>query len=249
MSEAVDNELTALLDGQLAAPERLDLFRRLAADPSLQDRLDALAAARGALDDIFAGMLAGAPTARLRAALPTETRAPAPQRFARARLAAGFVIAALVGAALAALVTLNIGGEKDDWSQAVVEYMRLYTPETFAGLKPDAATEAAIVGAVTARLGVHVTPEKLNLPGLAFKTAFVLTYDGSPLGEFAFADAAGTPYLFCVLADSSAPQPLHQEKRGDYALATWGRDGKQFLVIGPSPKVIDDWAHTLTGGA
>ena len=47
MSEAVDNELTALLDGQLAAPERLDLFRRLAADPSLQDRLDALAAARG----------------------------------------------------------------------------------------------------------------------------------------------------------------------------------------------------------
>jgi anti-sigma factor RsiW len=247
MSDAVDTELTALLDGRLAAPERAELFRRLAADPSLQERFDALAAVRGPLDDIFAGMLAGAPVARIRAALPK--RAPAPRRFARARLAAGFVIAALVGAALAALVTLNIGGEKDDWSQAVVEYMRLYTPETFAGLKPDAATEAAIVGAVTARLGVHVTPEKLNLPGLAFKTAFVLTYDGSPLGEFAFADAAGTPYLFCVLADSSAPQPLHQEKRGDYALATWGRDGKQFLVIGPSPKVIDDWAHTLTGGA
>jgi anti-sigma factor RsiW len=247
MSDAVDTELTALLDGQLAEPERAELFRRLAADTSLQERFDALAAVRGPLDDIFAGMLASAPTARMRAALPT--RAPKTARFARARLAAGFVIAALVGAALAALVTMNIGGDKDDWSQAVVDYMRLYTPETFAGLKPDEATQAAIVGAVAARLGVHVTPEKLSLPGLAFKTAFVLSYDDSPLGEFAFADAAGTPYLFCVLADSSAPQPLHQEKRGDYTLATWGRDGKQFLVIGPSPKVIEDWAHTLTDGA
>jgi hypothetical protein len=247
MSEAVDNELTALLDGQLAEPERSDLFGRLAADPSLQERFDALAAARASLDDVFAGMLANAPVARMRAALPT--RAPAPRRFGRARLAAGFVIAALVGAALAALVTLNIGGEKEDWSQAVVDYMRLYTPETFAGLKPDEATEETLVGAVGARLGVTLTSDKLSLPGLAFKTAFVLTYDDSPLGEFAFTDDAGTPYLFCILADSSAPQPLHQEKRDDYTLASWGRDGKQFLVLGPSPKLIEDWAHKLTGGA
>jgi anti-sigma factor RsiW len=247
MSEAVDNELTALLDGQLAAPERSDLFGRLAADPSLQARFDALAATRGPLDDVFAGMLADAPVARLRAALPT--RAAAPRRLVRARLAAGFVIAALVGAALAALVTLNIGGEKDDWSQAVVDYMRLYTPETFAGLKPDEATEATLVGAIGARLGVSLTPDKLNLPGLAFKTAFVLTYDDAPLGEFAFTDAAGAPYLFCVLADSSAPQALRQEKRGEYALATWARDGKQFLVLGPSPKLIADWAQMITGGA
>jgi anti-sigma factor RsiW len=247
MSEAVDNELTALLDGQLAEPERSNMFRRLAADPGLQERFDALAGARGPLDDVFAGILAAAPVARLRGSLPTP--APALRRFAGARLAAGFVVAALVGAALAALVTLNIRGEKDDWSQAVVDYMRLYTPETFAGLKPDAAVETELVTAVGGRLGVPLTPEKLNLPGLSFKTAFVLTYDGSPLGEFAFADTAGTPYLFCVLADASAPQPLHQEKRGEYALATWGRDGKRFLVLGPSPRIIEDWAHMITGGA
>src|ERR1700722_18352423 len=108
MSEGVDTELTALLDGQLAEPERAELFRRLATDPTLQERFDALAGVRGPLDDVFAGMLAGGPIARMRAALPA--RAPAPRRFARARMAAGFVIAALVGAALAALVTLNIGG-------------------------------------------------------------------------------------------------------------------------------------------
>jgi hypothetical protein len=246
MSEAVDNELTALLDGQLAAPERSDLFRRLAADPSLQARFDALAGVRGSLDAVFAGMLASAPTARLRAALPA--RAAGPERLARARLAAGFVIAALVGAALAALVTVNLG-QKEDWSKAVVDYMRLYTAETFAGLKPDAALETALVTAVGERLGVKLTPEKINLPGLSFKTAFVLTYDRSPLGEFAFTDASGTPYLFCVLADSSEPTPLRQEKRGEYALATWGRDGKRFLVLGPSPKVIGDWARMIAAGA
>ncbi len=248
MSEAVDTELTALLDGHLAESERADLFRRLAADPSLQARFDALAGVRGSLDAVFAGMLAGAPTMRLRATLPA-TPAPASRRFSRARLAAGFVIAALVGAALAALVTMNIGGEKEDWTSAVVDYMRLYTPETFAGLKPDAALETTLVTAVGGRLGVQLTPEKINLPGLSFKTAFVLTYDGSALGEFAFADAAGTPYLFCIIANSSGPTPLHQEKRGEYTLATWGRDGKQFLVLGPSPKVIGDWAHMITGGA
>jgi anti-sigma factor RsiW len=247
MSDAVDTELTALLDGRLAEPERAELFRRLAADPSLQQRFDALAAVRGPLDAVFAGMLAGAPMARLRAALPA--RAPKAAQLARVRLAAGFAIAALVGAALAALVTVNLGGEKEDWSQAVVDYARLYTQETFAGLKPDEAQETEIVATVGARLGVELTPEKLNLPGLSFKTAFVLTYDGSPLGEFAYADAAGAPYLFCVLADSSAPTPLQQEKRGDYALATWGRDGKRFLVLGPSPKLIGDWARMITGGA
>jgi anti-sigma factor RsiW len=242
MNEAVDIELTALLDGQLAESERSDLFRRLAADSSLQARFDALAGVRGSLDAVFTGMLAGAPTAGLQAALPAR----APQRFARARLAAGFVIAALVGAAFAALVTMNLG-EKEDWSKAVVDYMRLYTPETFAGLNPDAALESALVTAVGGRLGIQLTPEKLNLSGLSFKTAFVLAYDGSPLGEFAFTDGSGTPYLFCVLADSSGPKPLRQEKRGGYALATWAHDGRRFLVLGPSPKVIDDWAHMITG--
>jgi anti-sigma factor RsiW len=245
MNKAVDAELTALLDGQLGEPERSELFRRLASDSRLQDRFDALAATRGALDAFFAGMIAAAPVARLRAALPIDGRAPRSVVLARVRRVAGFVVAAMIGAALAAWVTLDVGGEKDDWSSAVVEYMRLYTPETFAGLKPDAAQEAALIGAVGARLGVRLTPQSLAMPGFAFKTAFVLTYDGAPLGEFVFTDSAGAPNLFCVLAEPATPTPLSLNRHGEFALATWGRDGKRFLVIGPSPEVIADWAHRL----
>jgi len=35
------------------------------------------------------------------------------------------------------------GGDEDDWRAAVVDYMSLYTPETFAFLSPDPQTAAA----------------------------------------------------------------------------------------------------------
>ncbi len=245
MSEALDTELTALLDGQLAEPARSELFRRLAAEPRLRDRFDKLSGARGSLDAIFATLLTEAPAARLRMAMPSKSLAPRPALLARVRLAAAVVIAAMIGAALAAWITLHSAEQEDDWSTAVVEYMRLYTPETFAGLKPDEAQKAALVAAVGARLGVQLPPQGLAAPGLAFKTAFVLTYDGAPLGEFVFTDAAGAPNLFCILADSAAPTPLRVDRRGEFTVGTWARDGKRFLVIGPSPKVIDDWAHAL----
>ena len=138
--------------------------------------------------------------------------------------------------------------EKDDWSTAVVDYMRLYTAETFAGLKPDEALEATLLNAVGARVGAHMTPQDLAAPGLAFKTAFVLSYDGAPLGEFAFTDATtGRPDLFCILASPSADAPVRLETRGKYTLGVWARDGKKFLVIGPSREFIDDWAHRVAG--
>ena len=244
MNETADEDLTALLDGRLADPQRTEAIRRLAADPSLQHRFDALAQARGLLDAAFAGMLADAPVARLRAALPTDA-GPRVSTVTRARLAASFVIATVLSAALAAWITFNLGNAREDWVTAVVEYMQLYTPETFAGLTPDATQEAAIVGKIGARLGVGVTPQDLATPGLAFKTAFVLSYDGAALGEFVFTDTAGAPYLFCILTEAAAPAALRRDRRQSFAVATWGRRGERFLVIGPSAEIIRDWSRTL----
>src|SRR5208337_629518 len=46
-------------------------------------------------------------------------------------------------------VRLTVG----DWRQAVVEYMELYTPDTFALANPDSAAEARQLQAVSARVG------------------------------------------------------------------------------------------------
>jgi anti-sigma factor RsiW len=244
MNETADEELTALLDGQLEEVERAELIRRLAADLTLQRRLQRLAQARGHLDAAFADLLAEAPVARLRAALPKPTRVPT---FHAARLAASFVVVALLSAALAAWVAVDIRSAKEDFVSAVVDYMELYTPETFAGLAPDPTQEAQIVAKVGARLGVGVTPADLAAPGLAFKTAFVLSYDGAPLGEFVFTDAAGVPYLFCVWAGGEGPAPLRWDERQSFAIATWGRRNERFLVIGPSAETIRAWSKTLAG--
>src|SRR5437763_6881028 len=180
MTETADEELTALLEGQLGELERSEALRRLALDPRLQERFAALALARGPLDAAFADMLAQAPVARLRAALPGKPRNPRFSAFPSARLAASFALACVLSAALAAWLTFSLNNAREDWVTAVVEYMQLYTPETFAGLAPDPAQEAAMVGKVGARLGVELTPRELATPGLAFKTAFVLSHDGAP---------------------------------------------------------------------
>jgi anti-sigma factor RsiW len=242
MNDTADEHLTALLDGELAEPERTAILRRLAAEPELQERFGALARARGALDSAFAEMLAQAPVARLRAM--TAAR-PRPVKFAGGRLAASVVIA-LAGAALAAWLTLRATGDREDWTAAVLDYMQLYTPETFAGLAPDSAQEAAIVEKVGRRLGVGVTPAQLAAPGLAFKAAFVLSYEGKPLGEFVFVDAAGAPYLFCILADGAGLTPPSLENHEGLTSATWGRGDKRFLVIGPSATIIEAWSKALS---
>src|SRR4051812_15054380 len=132
MNDTADEDLTALLDGQLAEAEREEVARRLAAEPRLQHRLHVLAQTRAPLDAAFAQMLANAPVARLRAALPKPRRVP---RFTlgRARWAASFAAAMLLSAALGSWITSAVHQESDNWVAAVVDYMQLYTPETFAG--------------------------------------------------------------------------------------------------------------------
>ena len=244
MNQTADEDLTALLDGQLGETDRTEVIRRLAVDPSLQRRFDALVQARGLLDAAFLGMLADAPVSRLRAALPNHA-SPRVSTFTRARLAASFAIAAALGAALATWLTFNLGKPPEDWVTAVVEYMQLYTTETFADVTPDPGQEAAIVAKVGARLGLDVAPGDLAARGLTFKTAFVMSYDGAKLGEFVFTDAAGAPYLFCVLADRAAPTALRWDKRHSFEVATWGRRDKRLLAIGPSAELIHNWSAAL----
>lgn len=133
-----------------------------------------------------------------------------------------------------------------DWTGAVLNYMQLYSPDTFASLNPDTAEAARELAALGAKVGVPLAPTDVALSGLTFRTAFGLVYDGAPLGEIVLTDASNAPSLFCVLADGAAPQPMKVETRGRYALATWADKGKRFLVIGQAEAPIAQWAQTLS---
>jgi hypothetical protein len=44
-------------------------------------------------------------------------------------------------------------------------------------------------------VGANLTPEGVALPGLRFTVAFMLAYEGSPLGAIAYVDPSGAPVL------------------------------------------------------
>jgi anti-sigma factor RsiW len=240
-----DAELVALLDNELDEDAKSRLLARLAKDEALRKRYEALREAGAQIAASFDALLAMAPVARLRAALPPEVAPRAASRrfagIAFRELAAGIVVGLL--ATTAAWVAL---GGREDWREAVVHYAELYTKETFAFPSPGASLEAEQLSAVGARVGADLTPESVGLPDLQFKIAMILSYDGSPLGQIAFVDTRGVPVLFCVIANGEADAPARSERRGELWLSSWSHAGRGYLVIGRLPdERIADLARTL----
>ncbi|HEY1780750.1 MAG TPA: hypothetical protein VGG79_10030 [Roseiarcus sp.] len=232
-----DAELVALIDNELDESSRTALLARLAADERLRQRYEALQQTGAPLVAAFEALREQAPLARLRAAIPADEPLREASRrfagFAMRDLAAGIVIGLLAaGAALWVASAFGLIGEPDNWRSAVIDYTDLYTNETFSPLNPDAALQAAELNGVGAKVGANLTPENVALPGLRFTTAFMLAYEGSPLGVIAYVDPSGAPVLFCIHANRTPDAPVRSERRGDLALAFWARSGRGHLVIG-----------------
>jgi anti-sigma factor RsiW len=236
-----DAELVALIDNELDESRRTALVARLAADERLRQRYEELQQTGAPLAVSLDALLGQAPLARLRAALPGDRPLRQPSRrfagIALRELAAGVVIGLLAAGATAwAASIFGLIGGKENWRSAVAQYTDLYTRETFAPLNPDPALQAAELNAVGAKVGASLTPKNVALPGLRFTTAFMLSYDGHPLGVIAYVDPSGTPVLLCILANDAPDAPTRSERRGDLSVAWWSRSGRSHLIIGHIPE-------------
>jgi len=235
-----DAELVALIDNELDESSRGPLLARLAADERLRQRYDELRAAGAPIAAALEELLGQAPLERLRAAIPVDgpVRQP-PGRFAGnglRQLAAGIAIGLLAAGAVAwVAASFGLLEEPDDWRSAAAQYTNLYTNETFSPLNPDASLQAVELSALGARVGAKLTPENIALPGLRFTVAFMLSYDGSPLGVIAYVDPSGAPVLLCIFADRASDAPIRSELRDDLSLAWWSNSGRSHLVIGRIP--------------
>src|ERR1700733_14287442 len=103
-------------------------------------------------------------------------------------------------------------------------------------LNPDASLLATELRALGARVGVNLTPESVALPGLRFTAAFMLSYNGGPLGVVAYVDSSGAPVLLCIIANDAPDAPMRSERRDNLSLAWWSRGGRSRLVIGRIPE-------------
>jgi anti-sigma factor RsiW len=236
-----DAELVALIDNELDESRRTALLARLAADERLRQRYEEFRQTGARLAAFLDELLGRAPLARLRAAFPAEEPPRQPSRrfsgIALRNLAAGVVIG-LLAAGTAVWVALSLGllRERQDWRTAVIDYTNMYSNETFTPLKPNAQLQAIELSALGARLGANLTPENVALPGLRFTTAFMLTYEGSPLGVIAYVDPSGAPVALCIIANDAPDAPMRSERRDNLSLAWWSRGGRSHLVIGRIPE-------------
>ena len=228
-----DAELVALIDNELDEGSRGALMARLATDERLRQRYDELRAVGAPIAASLEELLGQAPLERLRAAIPAdEPVSPAAWPVRRRRTAAacgGRCDRAPRGRARPHGLrrALACFKEREDWRTAVVEYTDLYTNETFSPLHPDASLQAIELSALGAKVGANLTPENIALPGLRFAVAFMLAYEGSPLGVIAYVDPSGAPVLLCILADHAPDAPLRSERRDDLSLAWWSQQRAQ----------------------
>jgi anti-sigma factor RsiW len=245
-----DAELVALIDNELDPEARSRLLARLEEDATLRKRHEMLAETGPRITAAFEGLLRSAPLDRLRAMIPKAERSPIiPRLFSGTirALAAGVVIGFLV-AGIAAWGVLRFAPqeEREDWRTAVVEYMELYTSETFAFDDSNLSSQERRLSAIGEKLNVRFAPETLAISGLRFRTAQLLSYDGAPLAEIVYVDAQGTPVLFCILGGSGVDAQAQSERRGDLSLTSWTNGGKSYLVIGRLPEQqIADLARTF----
>ena len=235
-----DAELVALIDNELDDNNRTALLARLAADDGLRQRYEELRRTGAPLAACLDELLTQAPLARLRIALPAEEPPRLPSRrfsgITLRDLAAGMIGILAAGAAAWVALSLGLLRERQDWRTAVVEYTNLYTNETFSPLNPDASLQAIELSALGAKVGVNLTPESVALPGLRFTAAFMLSYNGAPLGVVAYVDPSGAPVALCIIANDAPDASMRSERRDNLSLAWWSHGGRSRLVIGRIPE-------------
>jgi anti-sigma factor RsiW len=245
-----DTELVALIDNELDEDAKRSLLAKIAEDDGLRARYEGLRETGIPIAAALDALIQKAPLPRLRAAL-TADRASRPAGWrlpdiAFRDLAAGFFIGLLTAGAAWVAFAMAHRDEGEDWRSEVAEYTELYTKENFALPSLDQEFQIKKLSVVAERVGVALTPENLSLPGLSFRSADILSYEGAPLGEITYVDARGSPVLFCIIANGGTNTPDRSEKRDGLSLSSWSRGGRGYLVIGRAPEEqIAELAQTL----
>jgi anti-sigma factor RsiW len=137
VSDHLDDQLSALLDGELSGAEEVAARAHLAGCPACRSQLEEVGAARTWVRDLGP---VDPPFGFYERMLLHQGRPPA--HMARRRLGMGF--AALAGTAAAALVVVGVGSPRDTPVTPRVE--QLVEAHTTAGVTSDPVTQLVSVG-------------------------------------------------------------------------------------------------------
>ncbi|TBC71781.1 anti-sigma factor [Rhizobium leguminosarum] len=238
-----DEDLTAFIDGELTPEEAARIEAIVNEDESTAERLEFLARASLPFEQAFAPLLAEAPRQKLEtmlAAIPAQQSArsdPTPA-FATRRRFLGALAASLVAGIAIDRAVIGMGArfsakdENSEWRSVVADYISLYTPETLAGPVPAREVQAAQLGSLDEKLGLSLSPEAVSLPGIDFKRALMLQYDGKPLAQIAYLDPETGPMALCIVKSDAGSKAPDLESRKGLNVIYWSNETHAFMLIG-----------------
>jgi len=238
-----DEDLTAFIDGELTAEEAARIEALVNQDESVAERLEFLARASLPFEQAFAPLLSEAPREKLEAMLADI---PAPQNassgsapaFATRRRFLGALAASLVAGIAIDRAVIGIGrsftpkDENGEWRAVVAEYISLYTRETLAGPTASREVQTAQLARLDEKLGLSLSPEAVSLPGVDFKRAQLLQYDGKPLAQIAYLDPETGPMALCIVMSSKGRKAPDLESRKGLNVVYWSNETHAFMLIG-----------------
>jgi anti-sigma factor RsiW len=253
-----DEQMVRYLDGAMAPEERRIFEARLRQEPVLGRRLADMSAGTRPFLQAFEALLSEAPLDRLASRIsPPPSRpvgASVDHAWLRpARIAAAFLIFVL-GAASAFVGYRYLPSHPEEteevgeaaWRSTVAEYLALTTSLTLSETGGDAPTMAADLARVSARLGLPLSLDLLQLSGRSIRRIGLYEIDGVPLLQIAYLDPDNGPIAFCILARPEAPRGPAVERRGDMNVVHWSSGRHAFMLAGRAPKeVLEPVAETL----
>ncbi|MGZ2378697.1 anti-sigma factor family protein [Rhizobium brockwellii] len=237
-----DEDLTAFIDGELTAEEAARIEAMVKEDESTAERLEFLARANLPFEQAFAPLLSEAPRAKLEAmltAIPTQQSAksgPTPPFATRRRFLGALAASLVAGIAIDRAVIIGRGfsakDENSEWRAVVADYISLYTAETLAGPAPGREDQAAQLASLDEKLGLSLSPEAVSLPGIDFKRAQLLQYDGKALAQIAYLDPETGPMALCIVKSDKGPKAPDLESRKGMNVVYWSNATHAFMLIG-----------------
>ncbi|MBB4505792.1 anti-sigma factor [Rhizobium johnstonii] len=241
-----DEDLTAFIDGELTAEEAARIEAIVNEDESTVERLEFLARANLPFKQAFAPLLAEAPREKLEAmlaAIPAQQSAKSglTPAFASRRRFLGALAASLVAGIAIDRAVIGIGArfsakdENSEWRAVVADYISLYTAETLAGPVPGREDQAAQLASLDEKLGLSLSPEAVSLPGIDFKRALLLQYDGKALAQIAYLDPETGPMALCIVKSDKGPKAPDLENRKGMNVVYWSNATHAFMLIGRIP--------------
>jgi anti-sigma factor RsiW len=238
-----DELLVAFLDGELEGAERARIDALIKTDEAVAARYEFLSRSEMPFYDAFEPLLENAPTTDLETILD---RLPAP--IAAEPVAKGWRRRSFIAAAIALVLVgvaadrtylgmQDVSDERDgsEWRGVVAEYLTLYTPETLANLASDERQQNEQLRNVGERLGLSLPVQAVSLPGIPFKRAQILQYDGKPLGQIAYLDPANGPLALCIVQSSKGPSTPQSEQRYGMNVVYWSDQAHDYMLVGHNP--------------